>query len=42
MIYKILQVVPKYPRTAFAQNKRFYAKNVFLGGTSLYKNLDNN
>jgi hypothetical protein len=35
-------VVPKWPRTTFAQNKKFCTQNVFLGlcdATSPYKNL---
>jgi hypothetical protein len=43
------QLLPKYPRTTFAQKKKFYPQSVFFGAqagcvdvTSLYKNLVKN
>jgi hypothetical protein len=50
VLCKIYQALPKYTRTTFAQNKKFYPQNVFWGRaqagcgdvTSLYKNLVKN
>jgi hypothetical protein len=42
VLYKIPQVVPKYPRATSAKNKKFCTRNVFLGlcdVTFPYKNL---